>query len=166
MALLALAARWGDSRLRAHEFDALVNAITDSQATAAHADEFVYSTRSYTMPQLISSSSAVVRSGLAELIDRSAAEGASQLAQERSAIAAITVLPWHHDVRAARARYLGYLDARLAALDKVAHGGDLVAIPHAVDTPALQQARAALLAAAPSAAQRQRAQAALADPGR
>jgi hypothetical protein len=165
-ALLALAVHWGDARQRTHEFDALVGAITDSQATAAHADELVYSTRSYTMPQLISSSSATVRSGLADLIDRSAAQGATQLRQERSAIAAIKVLPWHHDVRAARARYLGYLDARLAALDDVSHGADLAEIPHAVDTPALQLARAALLAAAPSAAQRQRAQAALADPGR
>ncbi len=161
MVVLGLVARWADAREKQHEFKALLAAITNAQATAAAAQAVVFSTRTYTMPLLVSSSSATVRAGLAELIDQSAAKGATQLRRARVAISDVRVLPWHHQLRAARARYLDYLDAQLTALDDVARGADLAELPRAANDPALPVAGYALENAAPTEKQRQDADAAL-----
>jgi hypothetical protein len=158
---LALIGKWADGQQRHHEFTALLAKTADAQATAIDAQRKVLSTRVYTMPLLVSSSSATVRSGLAQLIDDAAAKGRTELQKSRNAIASLAVLPWHHAMRAARRADLAYVDQRIADLDEVAHGGDLKALNSTQAAAAAIVAAAALESAATSAAESARVAATL-----
>lgn len=120
--LIVVALGLVDRVQRAREFRSLLTGAADARLTAQHAEARVRSTREYTMPVLVSSSSPSVRMGLDKLIDDTAAEGAGEVRVTRAAIAAKSVLPWHSSLRKARAADLAYLDAWAAYLDDVASG--------------------------------------------
>lgn len=120
--------RWADDVERVHEFGTLLQRAEVAQQDVTQAAALVDSTRQYTMPLLVSSSSATVRAGLAALIDQSAARGEVDVRADRAALDRLTVLPWHSRLRQAKAAYLGYLDRRIADLEAAAHGGDIAAI--------------------------------------
>lgn len=148
--VVALAASWGDHLRQRAEFHSLLSKTADVQATASAARLAVLSTRQYTMPLLVSSSSATVRSGLAKLVDDSAARGAADLRAARRTVAATTILPWHHGLRDAKRADLAYLDQRIADFDHVAHGADLALLASPAAGAAATAASAALQSVAPT----------------
>jgi hypothetical protein len=137
-----------DRNSRHQEFKALLGATINGQATAAHADATLESTRQYTMP-LLGSAQPNVRAGLQELIDQSASQGVAQVRATRAAVASTSVLPWHTALHKAKAAELAYLDEWTAYLDAVAHGADTGTIPTAVLDAKQTGAAAALRDAAP-----------------
>lgn len=146
--LLAYGAVRLDRDSRHNEFKALLAATVNGQATAAHVDATLESTRQYTMP-LLGSAQANVRAGLLQLIDQSASQGVVQVRATRAAVAAASVLPWHSALHKAKAAELAYLDEWTAYLDAVAHGADTGTIPTAVLDARQTGAAAALRDAAP-----------------
>lgn len=137
-----------DGNSRHHEFNALLGATINGQATAAHADATLESTRQYTMP-LLGSAQANVRTGLEQLIDQTAGQGVAQVRATRAAVASTSVLPWHTALHKAKAAELAYLDEWTAYLDAVAHGADTGTIPTTVLQAKQTGAEAALRDAAP-----------------
>lgn len=137
-----------DRALRHHEFTTLVSRDADSEATAAHAEGVVMSTHSYTMP-LLTYSTPDVRSGLAKVIAQSAAQGVIEVRNERAAVAATTVLPWHSSIRAAKRAELNYLDSWTAYLQGLASGTAFNGIPTQSFDVMRQAALASLRQAAP-----------------
>jgi hypothetical protein len=137
-----------DRDSRHHEFKALLTATVNGQATAAHADATLESTRQYTMP-LLGSAQPNVRSGLLQLIDQSASQGVAQVRATRALVASTSVLPWHTALHKAKAAELAYLDEWTAYLDAVAHGADTGTIPTAVLEAKQTGAATALRDAAP-----------------
>ncbi len=122
---VALAGRFADEQVKHHESHLLAVRAADAQATAEVARAAVLSIRQYTMPLLVSSSSAQVRAGLAQLIDDEARRELVRLQQARDALSNTRVLPWHDTVRAAKQADLTVLDTQLSALDAASHGADL-----------------------------------------
>jgi hypothetical protein len=137
-----------DRDTRHNEFKALLATTVNGQATAAHADATLESTRQYTMP-LLGSAQANVRAGLLQLIDQSASEGVAQVRATRAAVASTSVLPWHFALHKAKAAELAYLDEWTAYLDAVAHGADTGTIPTGLLEAKQTGAAAALRDAAP-----------------
>jgi hypothetical protein len=104
-----------DRAVTRHEVSALIAAAGDGQATAAYAERRVTATLSYASPQLTSAAvSAQVRASLADLVQDTARDQLPALADARARAADVSVLPWHHRARTARAASLRYLDARIA----------------------------------------------------
>jgi hypothetical protein len=137
-----------DRNSRHHEFNALLGATINGQASAAHADATLESTRQYTMP-LLGSAQPSVRAGLEQLIDQSASQGVAQVRATRKAVASTSVLPWHTSLHKAKAAELAYLDEWTAYFDSVAHGADTGTIPTTVLQAKQTGAAAALRDAAP-----------------
>jgi hypothetical protein len=146
--LIAYGAVTLDRNSRHHEFKALLSATISGQATAAHADATLESTRQYTMP-LLGSAQPNVRAGLEQLIDQSASQGVAQVRATRAAVASTSVLPWHTALHKAKAAELAYLDEWTAYLDAVARGADTGTIPTTVLQAKQTDAAAALRDAAP-----------------
>ncbi len=123
--VVVLASRWTDSQLRQHESRLLSSRTADAQATAAAARAAVLSTRQYTMPLLVSSSSATVRAGLAQLIDNEAADQEARLRHARDALENTTILPWHHAIWDRKKAEVTEINVQLGALAAASHGADL-----------------------------------------
>lgn len=128
MLAVVLGGRWADARLKQHETHLLALRATNAQATAQAARAKVLSTRQYTMPLLVSSSSAHVRAGLEKLIDDDAASQLAQLQKARDELSATEILPWHHAARAAKRSDIALLDKQISALDAASHGADLTVL--------------------------------------
>jgi hypothetical protein len=120
-----LAARFADGQVKSHESHLLAARAADAQATAEAARAAVLSTRQYTMPLLVSSSSATVRSGLEQLIDDEAAHETTQLEQARDTLDTTSILPWHHALLDLKQADLSLLDTQIAALEAASQGADL-----------------------------------------
>lgn len=148
LVVLGLSGTAADRALRHHEFTTLVSRDADSEATAAHAEGVVMSTHAYTMP-LLTYSTPEVRSGLAKVIAESAAQGVGELRNERAAVAATTVLPWHSSMRAAKRAELNYLDSWTAYLQGIASGDAFDGVPTQSFDAMHQAALASLRQAAP-----------------
>jgi hypothetical protein len=148
LAVVATVARTQDRDSQHREFNSLLSATINGQATAQHADALVESTRQYTMP-LLGSAQPNVRAGLEQLIAQSAREGASEVEATRAKVASTSVLPWHRALHQAKAAELSYLDTWSAYLTSVANGGDTGAIPTTVLAAKQSSASAALHGAAP-----------------
>lgn len=148
--VLALTANWVDDSRQRAEFHSLLAKTADAQTTASAARARVLSTRQYTMPLLVSSSSATVRLGLQRLIEDSAAHGAADLRSGRQKLAGTSILPWHHALRDAKRADLAYLDQRIADFDRVAHGADLRLLASPAARGAASDAAAELRSAAPT----------------
>jgi hypothetical protein len=149
LAVIATVARAEDRDSQHREFNSLLSATVNGQATAQHADALVESTRQYTMP-LLGSAPPNVRTGLEQLIAQSASEGASQVEAIRKQVAATSVLPWHRALHQAKAAELSYLDTWSAYLNNVAQGGDTGTIPTTTLAAKQSSASAALRDAAPN----------------
>jgi len=124
-AVVLLVIQWGDRQARQHEFQSLLNRAAQAQTTADDAARRVLSTRAYTMPLLVTSSSATVRAGLEQLVEQSAAEAAADVREARANVAKADVVPWHLSARSANRAELAYLDQRIADFNQVANGADL-----------------------------------------
>lgn len=126
--VVVLAGRWTDSEFKQHETHLLAARAANAQAIAEAARAVVLSTRQYTLPLLVSSSSATVRSGLAQLIDDEAARQKAKLQQARDAVENTTILPWHHALWDRKKAEVATIDVQLRALDAASHGADLVVL--------------------------------------
>jgi hypothetical protein len=124
----ALLARFADAQVKHHEAHLVALRAADAQATAKAARAVVLSTRQYTLPLLVTSSSATVRAGLAKLIDDEAARQAKKLQQARDAVRNTAILPWHHDLWDRKKATVSAIDAQIAALDAASHGADLAVL--------------------------------------
>ena len=155
--VLVAAATWADRVERSREFDTLSSKIDSSQQSVSFAVGQVASTRSYTMPLLVTSSSATVRTGLEKLIDQAAARQVTELQVQRRRVEGVFMLTWHRPDRRARARYVGYLDARIATMESMARGDGQQTGLQAEFSDLQDTAAAALAAAAHSGAEAGRA---------
>jgi len=135
LVVVGLVGAWGDHQQRTHELRQLRAAAAEAQAVADDATRKVLGTRQYTMPLLVTSSSATVRIGLEHLIDDSAATQAERVRDARAAVAEVAVLPWHRELLDTRRAMLAAVDRRVAALDLVANGGDLAVLTSAAAPP-------------------------------
>lgn len=149
-ALLVLVAHWTNGQFQQHEFNTLLAKTADAQSTGDDAAALVLSTRAYTMPLLVSSSSATVRTGLEQLIEQSAAAGVAKLQTARNELARTTVLPWHTGLRQAQRADLAYVDQRIADFKQVVAGADLGLLSSESAATAAKKAAAVLKAVAPS----------------
>jgi hypothetical protein len=162
--VLVVAGSWADRLERGHEFEALSDTIAASQQNVSFAVNQVVSTRDYTMPLLVTSSSASVRAGLAKLIDQAAAKRVIDLQATRRQVDGVAIAPWHHADRQARADYVAYLDARIAAMQSMAAGNGQPTGQGDVFTALQNQAAASLAAAAHTGAEAGRAATLFASP--
>jgi|SRR5680860_34869 len=154
-----------DATARSGEFDDLMVAVEATQTTVALSERKLSSMRQYVRPLMSSTdASSPVGLGLRDLVRDVGLEGAARVAEQREAVTATRILPWHSAQRTARARYLDYLDAKAEHL-AVAGALDAVDDPkeNRVDQ-AREDAVSALLAAASGDAQSARAEAALGGP--
>lgn len=151
-AIVLLVAQWGDRQLRQHEFQGLLDRTAQAQTTADNAARMVLSTRDYTMPLLVTSSSATVRAGLEKLVEQDAAKAALSIRAARDQLARVDVLPWHSSARAAHRTAVAYLDQRIADFERVASGADLSLLNSAQAQSAGALAIAALQGSAPNVA--------------
>jgi hypothetical protein len=122
---VALAGRFADEHVKHHESHLLAARAADAQATAEVARAAVLSIRQYTMPLLVSSSSATVRAGLEQLVDDEAAHERAQLEAARDTLKSTRILPWHNGLRDMKQAALSLLDTQISALDAASHGADL-----------------------------------------
>ena len=122
---VVLAGRWTDYEFEQHESRLLASRTANASATAEAARATVLSTRQYTMPLLVSSSSATVRAGLAKLIDDEAAHQATLLEQARDEVRDTTILPWHHALWDRKKAEVSAINVQTSALDAASHGADL-----------------------------------------
>jgi hypothetical protein len=122
---VVLAGRWTDYEFEQHESRLLASRTANASATAEAARATVLSTRQYTMPLLVSSSSATVRAGLAKLIDDEAAHQATLLEQARDEVRDTTILPWHHALWDRKKAEVSAINVQISALDAASHGADL-----------------------------------------
>jgi hypothetical protein len=152
--VLAIGGSWADRLERGHEFDALTTTIDSSQQSVSFAVQQVVSTRNYTMPLLVTSSSATVREGLEKLIDQAAQRRVVDLEAQRRRVDGVFIVPWHTAERRARADYVAYLDARIAAMQSMADGNGQPTDEETVFSALQQQAEQALDAATSSQAGR------------
>jgi hypothetical protein len=162
--VLGVAGSWADKLQRGHEFDELTASIDSSQQSVSYAVAQVASTRSYTMPLLVTTQSSFVRAGLQKLIDDSAASRVADLQKQRHEINGIRILPWHGTERAARSSYLRYLDARIAALQSIAAGNEETSDEEATFTDLQQRAADSLDSAAHSGSEAGKAATVFASP--
>jgi len=131
---VALVARFADEQVKHHESRVLAVRAADAQATAQAARGAVLSTRQYTLPLLVTSSSAQVRAGLEQLIDDQAAHELVQLQKAREAVNSTRILPWHDRLQATKQAELALLDTQISALDAASRGADLKVLNALVTT--------------------------------
>lgn len=132
---VVLAGRWTDHEFEQHESQLLASRTANASATAEAARATVLSTRQYTMPLLVSSSSATVRAGLAKLIDDEAAHQAMLLEQARDEVRDTTILPWHHALWDKKKAEISAIDVQISALNAASHGADLRVLNALLTTP-------------------------------
>jgi hypothetical protein len=162
--VLAVAGSWADRLERGHEFEELSDTIAASQQNVSFAVSQVVSTRDYTMPLLVTSSSATVRAGLAKLIDQAAAQRVVDLEATKRRVDGVAIVPWHHADRQARAEYVAYLNSRIAAMQSMAAGNGQPSGQGDVFTALQNKAAASLDAAAHTGAEAGRAATLFASP--
>jgi hypothetical protein len=113
------------------ELDALLTRVVDAQAEVAYSNHRIAATVDYTLPLLFRAAlEPRVRAGLQQLVEDSAAGQVDGVRQQRDQAARTGVLPWHHDVRLARAALVRYLDARVAYVKSVAADQETLFVEH------------------------------------
>ncbi len=107
-----------DQHRRSDEFNALIAAARQGQATIDDSDRRVASMIEYVSPLLHAARTpADVRAGLQQIVRASALEAASSLRAEAAAVASVPLWPWHGDQVAARGAYVTDLRARATYYD-------------------------------------------------
>jgi hypothetical protein len=157
--VIALASSWAtDQHRRSDEFNTLITAARQGQATIDDSDRRVASMIEYVSPLLHAERTPPdVRAGLQQVVHDSAVRAAAELRAAASAVAAIPVWGWHTDQIAARDGYVADLRARAVYYDQFMTPGvtkSEFAQESAIETE-WAAARIAFLAAATNAAQQQ-----------
>lgn len=148
LVLLVVAAVAGDRLQRRREDDALVARARDGQEAVRYADGRVRSALTYASPALgRPDTSDPVRADLGRLVSDAAGGRLADVRAQQASVAALRVLPWHREQRAARAAYGRYLSVRLGYLTAVAGDVDVLHGPHPELADALALARQAYAAA-------------------
>ena len=148
--VLALAAVLTDRWAAAREVDTLVARAQAGRSAVTYADRRVWAVLSYASPALQSPDvDPAVRASVADLVRQAAADRVAGVERTADAARGLRVLPWHRDVRQARAGLAGYLDAEAARLRAVAADLDALRAPHPALDARLVQARAAYARLAP-----------------
>jgi hypothetical protein len=113
------------------ELNRLLTRVADTQAAVAYSNHRVAATVDYTLPLLFRAAlQPRVRAGLQKLVEEAAAGQVDGVRQQRDRAARTAVLPWHHEVRVARAALVRYLDARVAYLRSVAADQEVLFVEH------------------------------------
>ena len=161
LAVLAAGSAWAvDQQRRNAEFGTLLAAVRQGQATIDDCDRRVASMIEYVSPLLHAAKTpSDVRAGLQQVVHASALQAAARLRTEARAVAAINVLPWHRQQVAARDAYAADLNARAAYYELFLAPGMSGSEPTqaAAVLAGFAAAKAALLEAAPSPAQKKQA---------
>ena len=115
--VLVVAALLGDRSLRERELDALVADVETASVAVALADQRIAATQQFVRPVGASGAST---SGLAAdadgVVARAAARGAEEVRARRDEVDDATVVPWHPDLREARAAVGAYLATQVERL--------------------------------------------------
>ncbi len=156
MLVLVVAGLLGDRSLREREVEALVADVESASETVAVADQRITAMQLYLRPVAASGAST---SGLAAdldgLVAQAATRGAGEVQVRLDDLDDDTVVPWHADVRAARAAVEGYLGTQVERL------GSARVSDQPTEDAALAEAITALRAAVPAGDQRERLEAAI-----
>ena len=107
-ALVVLAAlAWGGDRwAQARELDRLVGAARTTEVVVGASAESLRSLQEYQSAALGGQGSPALRASLLGNLGHDAARWTPQVDEQRRAVAAVWVLPWHRGLRRARAAYL------------------------------------------------------------
>lgn len=144
LGLLVVLAVGADRVQHRREVDALLTRAGSGQEAVRYADGRVRATLIYAGPSLGRADVAPsVRSSLERVVSGEATGQLAAVRARRDAVARTAVLPWHRDLRAARAAYVGYLDVRLGYLAAVGADLDALYAPHPELVQALARARTA-----------------------
>ena len=169
LALLAalVAGGVGDRRARTAEFGELLARCSAAHAQVGWEQDRLSSVVAYATPLLQRPTGPPgVPEGVALMVRRAAAQAAGDLAGTPATVSAVSVLPWHATLAAARgacAQYLQLVVDRFTAI-----GQDLAAAyrPQTASAERLQRTRNLLAAAAPDDAARRAVSSRLADAAR
>jgi hypothetical protein len=165
--VLAVAALWwADHSRRSQEFSHLIGAAAHGQSVVDDSDRRVESMIEYSSPLLHAARTPPdVRAGLQALVHQAALQAAVSLRGQARAVAAVSVLPWHSALAAARKAYVADLEARATYYESFfAPGADpttTASSPSASIEPLWAAARSAFLSAAVTGAQRDQVSAVL-----
>ena len=133
--VVAAGAVAADDWRRGQEVGELRAAVTDAEGSVAYARWRLVATEQYSSPSLsIADIGPDARSSVEQVVQRAAGDGVVTVASARARVESVPLLPWHTATDAARADYLGYLDAVSARFARIEHdhdalysrGGDLV----------------------------------------
>lgn len=162
LVVLALGLVAGDRWQRHREFDAIADRTAAGRGSVGYASARVSGMLRYTSPLLTSNAATPeLRRSLQEIVQGAAGGQVADVTVDRDRTARTPVLPWHGAQRTARERCVAYLDGRLGYLTAVAADFDALYRTQSGSREQLEAARAALLAAAPDRAGRERVAAAL-----
>lgn len=144
LGLLVVLAVAGDRVQHQREVRALLTRAQAGQEAVRYADGRVRATLLYAGPSLGRADVPTsVRSSLERVVSGEASGQVGAVRARRDAVAGTRVLPWHRDLRKARAAYVGYLDVRLRYFGAVGADLDALYAPHPELAAALSKARAA-----------------------
>ena len=106
LAVLAALAWSGDRWAQARELDQLVTAARTTEVVVGASAESLRSLQEYQSAALGGPGSPALRASLRGNLGHDAARWTPQVDEQRRAVAAVWVLPWHGGLRRARAAYL------------------------------------------------------------
>ncbi len=115
LVLLALAGWATDEVLRTRETTAIETARQSAMAEVDQGRLLVDGLTEYAGP-LLRTGPSTVRSALQQIVSEGAATALDQIGVHRAALVAVTIVPWHADVRAQREQALAEIDALCAPL--------------------------------------------------
>ena len=104
-AALFLLDRW----LQQREFDQLTDRVATAQTSIDYAEQRVTGMIQYGSPQLfIARTPAGVQTYLRGLVSDASTQGANDIAAAQTAVAGVSILPWHRNLVAARTAFLNH----------------------------------------------------------
>ena len=120
-ALVVLAAlAWGGDRwAQSRELDRLVGAARSTEVVVGASAESLRSLQEYQSAALGGQGSPALRASLLSNLGHDAARWTPQVDEQRRAVAAVWVLPWHRGLRRARAAYLARVQGWAQYLSQV-----------------------------------------------
>jgi hypothetical protein len=162
VAVVLTAATWVTNwRLGRSEFGAVLRCVQSSQQTLTAIDGRLTATAAYVAPDVGPKSSLLIRDDLYKLIEDAARDTVPDLDDVITGCDDVSIAPLYHRMAAARAAYVGYLDAQLSHLHDITRDGTAQFRPPPELALLRAAARTALSAAAPDGGDRLRVDALL-----
>jgi hypothetical protein len=162
VAIALTAATWVTNwRLGRSEFGAVLRCVQSSQQTLTAIESRLTTTAAYVAPDIGPTSSLLIRDDLYKLIEDAARDTVPDLDDVITGCDDVSIAPLYHRMAAARAAYVGYLDAQLSHLHDITRDGTAQFRPPPELPPLRAAARTALTAAAPNGGDRHRVDALL-----